>query len=178
MFFALISFSCQRKPGRFGLLKAPLGQSTLALDSKTPNNSGSAPDRSGNQQPRWDLGKMFQFKRDFNEYFCGARHLEDARTLNTALQSFDAWLAQNKVRIPLGQPKVSARSRPTRTWTPRARPLSLVSGGIRSMIGGNALSKVPMDECSDPIIATMVDGASKIALLQESPSISCGITPM
>jgi uncharacterized protein YbjT (DUF2867 family) len=49
-----------------------------------------------------DLGNMFQFKRDFNEYFCGARNLELARALNPALQSFDAWLAQNKARIPLG----------------------------------------------------------------------------
>lgn len=49
-----------------------------------------------------DLGNMFQFKRDFNDYFCGARNLEVARALNSALQSFDAWLAQNKTRIPLG----------------------------------------------------------------------------
>jgi len=49
-----------------------------------------------------DLGNMFQFKRDFNEYFCGARNLEVARALNPALQTFDAWLAQNKARIPLG----------------------------------------------------------------------------
>ena len=49
-----------------------------------------------------DLGNMFQFKHDFNEYFCGARNLEVARALNPALQSFDAWLAQNKTRIPLG----------------------------------------------------------------------------
>jgi hypothetical protein len=45
---------------------------------------------------------MFQFKRDFNEYFCGVRNLAVARGLNPALQSFDAWLAQNKTRIPLG----------------------------------------------------------------------------
>jgi uncharacterized protein YbjT (DUF2867 family) len=43
-----------------------------------------------------DLGNMFQFKRDFNDYFCGARNLEVARALNSALQSFDAWLAQNR----------------------------------------------------------------------------------
>jgi uncharacterized protein YbjT (DUF2867 family) len=49
-----------------------------------------------------DLGNMFQFKRDFNEYFCGARNLEAARALNPALLTFDAWLAQNKTRIPLG----------------------------------------------------------------------------
>jgi len=49
-----------------------------------------------------DLGNMFQFKRDFNEYFCGVRNLDVARALNPALQSFDAWLAQNKTHIPLG----------------------------------------------------------------------------
>jgi hypothetical protein len=49
-----------------------------------------------------DLGNMFQFKRDFNEYFCATRKLEVARALNPALQSFDAWLAQNKAPIPLG----------------------------------------------------------------------------
>jgi len=49
-----------------------------------------------------DLGNMFQFKHDFNEYFCAARKLEVARALNPALQTFDAWLAQYKARIPLG----------------------------------------------------------------------------
>ena len=50
-----------------------------------------------------DLGNMFQFKRDFEEYFCGARSPEFTRTLNPALQTFDQWLAQNKSRIPLEQ---------------------------------------------------------------------------
>jgi uncharacterized protein YbjT (DUF2867 family) len=48
-----------------------------------------------------DLGNMFQFKRDFNEYFCGARDPKVARSLNPALQTFADWLAQNKQRIPL-----------------------------------------------------------------------------
>lgn len=48
-----------------------------------------------------DLGNMFQFKRDFNEYFCGARDPKFARSLNPELQNFDAWLAKNKVLIPL-----------------------------------------------------------------------------
>lgn len=48
-----------------------------------------------------DLGNMFQFKRDFEEYFCGARNLEASRALNPALQTFDGWLAQNGSRIPL-----------------------------------------------------------------------------
>jgi len=48
-----------------------------------------------------DLGNMFQFKRDFEQVFCGARNLDVARALNSSLQTFDAWLAQNKGRIPL-----------------------------------------------------------------------------
>ena len=48
-----------------------------------------------------DLGNMFQFKRDFQEVYCGARNLETARELNPSLQSFDAWLAENKGLIPL-----------------------------------------------------------------------------
>ena len=48
-----------------------------------------------------DLGNMFQFKRDFNEYYCGARNLDFARSLNPELQTFAHWLAQNASRIPL-----------------------------------------------------------------------------
>jgi hypothetical protein len=48
-----------------------------------------------------DLGNMFQFKRDFEEYFCGARSVEVARALNPELQSFADWLAKNAARIPL-----------------------------------------------------------------------------
>jgi uncharacterized protein YbjT (DUF2867 family) len=49
-----------------------------------------------------DLGNMFQFKRDFEKEFCGARSLEFSRALNPALQDFDTWLERNKSRIPLG----------------------------------------------------------------------------
>ena len=48
-----------------------------------------------------DLGNMFQFKHDFEEYFCGARPVEATRALNPELQTFQAWLAANKDRIPL-----------------------------------------------------------------------------
>jgi uncharacterized protein YbjT (DUF2867 family) len=48
-----------------------------------------------------DLGNMFQFKRDFESVFCGARSLEVSRALNPKLQSFDTWLAANARRIPL-----------------------------------------------------------------------------
>jgi hypothetical protein len=42
---------------------------------------------------------MFQFKRDFESMFCGARNPAVARDLNPELQSFDQWLARNKDRI-------------------------------------------------------------------------------
>src|SRR3990172_6698702 len=48
-----------------------------------------------------DLGNMFQFTRDFEQVYCGARNLDVARALNPSLQTFDRWLAQNKNRIPL-----------------------------------------------------------------------------
>jgi uncharacterized protein YbjT (DUF2867 family) len=48
-----------------------------------------------------DLGNMFQFKRDFNEYFCGARNLAFTRSLNPELQTFEEWLAVHKDQIPL-----------------------------------------------------------------------------
>jgi len=48
-----------------------------------------------------DLGNMFQFKHDFNEAFCAPRNPSIARSLNPALLTFEAWLAQNKNRIPL-----------------------------------------------------------------------------
>ncbi|PWT85550.1 MAG: nucleoside-diphosphate sugar epimerase [Proteobacteria bacterium] len=48
-----------------------------------------------------DLGNMFQFKRDFNDYFCGARDLGVSRSLNPDLQTFATWLDRNKHRIPL-----------------------------------------------------------------------------
>src|SRR5437867_4803600 len=48
-----------------------------------------------------DLGNMFQFKCDFEQVFCGARRLDVSRALNPELQTFDAWLAKNKSRIPL-----------------------------------------------------------------------------
>jgi uncharacterized protein YbjT (DUF2867 family) len=48
-----------------------------------------------------DLGNMFQFKRDFEQSFCGARNLDISRALNPSLQTFEMWLAQNKSRIPV-----------------------------------------------------------------------------
>jgi uncharacterized protein YbjT (DUF2867 family) len=48
-----------------------------------------------------DMGNMFQFKRDFQQLYNGARDLNVSRSLNPSLQTFDAWLAKNKSRIPL-----------------------------------------------------------------------------
>lgn len=47
-----------------------------------------------------EMGNMFQFKRDFEREFVGARDLNVARKLNPELQSFDVWLDQNRERIP------------------------------------------------------------------------------
>ena len=44
---------------------------------------------------------MFQFKRDFEDEYCGARDLDFARSLNPELQAFDAWLAANVSKIPV-----------------------------------------------------------------------------
>jgi uncharacterized protein YbjT (DUF2867 family) len=46
-----------------------------------------------------ELTNMFQFKRDFQEVFCGARSVALARELNPALQTFDQWIAANGARI-------------------------------------------------------------------------------
>lgn len=48
-----------------------------------------------------DLGNMFQFYQEFEADFCNRRSIEQSRALNPALLTFDAWLAQNKTRIPL-----------------------------------------------------------------------------
>jgi uncharacterized protein YbjT (DUF2867 family) len=48
-----------------------------------------------------DLGNMFQYKHDFETEFCGARDPDFSRQLNPRLQTFAAWLAANKDRIPI-----------------------------------------------------------------------------
>jgi uncharacterized protein YbjT (DUF2867 family) len=48
-----------------------------------------------------DLGNMFQFYAEFEEAFVRARPLDIARRLNPDLQTFAAFLARNKDRIPL-----------------------------------------------------------------------------
>jgi len=49
-----------------------------------------------------DLGNMFQFYAEFEAAFMKARPVEVARRLNPELQTFAAFLARNKARIPLG----------------------------------------------------------------------------
>jgi uncharacterized protein YbjT (DUF2867 family) len=56
-----------------------------------------------------DLGNMFQFKRDFNDYYCGVRDLRVARSLNPSLQTFSAWLERNKDLIPIEQGQAETR---------------------------------------------------------------------
>ena len=48
-----------------------------------------------------DLGNMFQFNRDFEQVCVKNRNLEAGRALNPEMQTFDAWLTQNKKRIPV-----------------------------------------------------------------------------
>lgn len=48
-----------------------------------------------------DLGNMFQFKHDFEDYFCGARKPEESKSLNPGLQSFEFWLKNHKDKIPM-----------------------------------------------------------------------------
>lgn len=48
-----------------------------------------------------DLGNMFQFKMEYNDYFCGARNLERSKQLNPELMNFKQWLALNRDRLPV-----------------------------------------------------------------------------
>ncbi len=56
-----------------------------------------------------DLGNMFQFYCDFEDYFETSRSLATSKKLNPAMQNFDAWLAANKSSIPI-QPKEAAKT--------------------------------------------------------------------
>jgi uncharacterized protein YbjT (DUF2867 family) len=55
-----------------------------------------------------DLGNMFQFKRDFEEYFTSVRPPSFARSLNPELQDFKTWLSRNLSRIPMPQGAATA----------------------------------------------------------------------
>ena len=47
------------------------------------------------------MGNMFQVYRDFEKEVVGARSSDVARQLNPQLQTFDQWLAKNKVSVPV-----------------------------------------------------------------------------
>ena len=49
-----------------------------------------------------DLGNMFQFQAMLGDEFLKARDPKRSRELNPALLDFDAWLAQNASKIPVG----------------------------------------------------------------------------
>lgn len=72
-----------------------------ALGEEVRYNSVSPEDyRSFDFPGADDLGNMFQFKREFNEYYRGIRDVDEARALNPELQTFDEWLERNGDRIP------------------------------------------------------------------------------
>jgi uncharacterized protein YbjT (DUF2867 family) len=48
-----------------------------------------------------DLGNMFQYKRDFEPAFRAARDVNGSRQLNPSLQTFAAWLDENKDKIAI-----------------------------------------------------------------------------
>ena len=48
-----------------------------------------------------DLGNMFQYKRDFNDEFRGARDIAFSRSINPKLQDFGTWLSGHAKQIPL-----------------------------------------------------------------------------
>jgi uncharacterized protein YbjT (DUF2867 family) len=48
-----------------------------------------------------DLGNMFQFKRDFNDYFCGVRDLAFSRSLVPEMQTYEQWLSRHARQIPI-----------------------------------------------------------------------------
>lgn len=55
-----------------------------------------------------DLGNMFQFKRDFEEAFRGARSVELLRQLNPSMETFDPWLERNQSGIAIPQHTATA----------------------------------------------------------------------
>ena len=48
-----------------------------------------------------DLGNMFQFYHDFEDYFCGVRSVDFTKAINPELKSFNNWLTEVKTKIPL-----------------------------------------------------------------------------
>ena len=46
-----------------------------------------------------DLGNMFQFNAEFEEYFCTIRNIDATKKLNPELLNFRKWLEKNKLKI-------------------------------------------------------------------------------
>ena len=59
-----------------------------------------------------DLANMFQFKRDFNELFCGTRDVALTRRLNPSLLTFDSGSPSTRRRYRA----TSVRPRATGIW--------------------------------------------------------------
>ena len=76
-------------------LSTHLGE-TVAFNSVTPETY-----RGFGFPGADDLGNMFQFYSEFEDYFCGVRDLDEVRRFNPELKSFDDWLAANAGRIPI-----------------------------------------------------------------------------
>lgn len=49
-----------------------------------------------------DMGNMYQFKAEFEDFYCNSRSIELAKELNPSLQTFESWIEKNKNKIPLG----------------------------------------------------------------------------
>jgi len=50
-----------------------------------------------------DMGNMYQFYRDFSDYFVGVRDLAATRALNPELQTFAQWLDRHASEIPIAE---------------------------------------------------------------------------
>jgi uncharacterized protein YbjT (DUF2867 family) len=48
-----------------------------------------------------DMGNMFQFKRDFNDYYTNSRDIELTRQLNPDLMDYKQWLEKYGSKIPV-----------------------------------------------------------------------------
>jgi len=62
-----------------------------------------------------ELGNMFQFQQDFEEYVCAARSVASSRFVNPAMQTFAAWLDLNKGHFQPSAASSPLTSRPANT---------------------------------------------------------------
>jgi uncharacterized protein YbjT (DUF2867 family) len=64
------------------------------------NNVSPAMFRSFGFPGAEDLGNMFQYYQEFETEFTAARDIDNARSLNPELLSFDGWLSANAAKLP------------------------------------------------------------------------------